>query len=137
MSDEPSRSERFKAEMATMRVKTGTASREAPLQALSVVLMVAGVLVAFGGYQASLNVKATPGSNVDVLSSNSYLALAATGIAITVVGGFLFLRYSLARFLRFWLLRQSYEQRIAIEDAVAAGRSEAALAPSAGRDAQD
>jgi hypothetical protein len=140
MSDEPSepsRSERFKAEMATMRVKTGTASREAPLQALSVVLMVAGVLVAFGGYEASLSVKATPGSNVDVLSSNSYLALAATGIAITVVGGFLFLRYSLARFLRFWLLRQSYEQRIAIEDAVAAGRSEAALVPSARRDAQD
>jgi len=137
MSDAPSRSERFKADMATMRVKTGTASREAPLQALSVVLMVAGVVVAFGGYQASLNVKATPGSNVDVLSSNSYLALAATGIAITVVGGFLFLRYSLARFLRFWLLRQSYEQRIAIEDAVGAGRSEAALARSAGRDAQD
>src|SRR5580658_7844023 len=134
MSDEPSRSERF---MATMRVKTGTASREAPLQALSVVLMVAGVVVAFGGYQASLNVKATPGSNVDLLSSNSYLALAATGIAITVVGGFLFLRYSLARFLRFWLLRQSYEQQIAIEDAVGAGRSEGALAPSAGRDAQD
>ncbi len=71
MSDAPTRSERFKADMATMRVKTGTASREAPLQALSVVLMVAGVVVAFGGYQASLNVKATPGSNVDLLSSNS------------------------------------------------------------------
>jgi len=144
MSDAPTRSERFKADMATMRVKTGTANREAPLQALSVVLMVAGVLVAFGGYQASLNVKATPGSNVDVLSSNSYLALAATGIAITLVGGFLFLRYSLARFLRFWLLRQSFEQRMAIDDAMAAARSGSADAPDAvtassgaGRDAQD
>ena len=143
MSDAPSRSERFKADMATMRVKTGTASREAPLQALSVVLMVAGVLVAFGGYQASLNVKATPGSNVDILSSNSYLALAATGIALTLVGGFLFLRYSLARFLRFWLLRQSYEQRVAIEDAMATAGSGSALGQNAvtassvaGRDAQ-
>jgi hypothetical protein len=144
MSDAPTRSERFKADMATMRVKTGTASREAPLQALSVVLMVAGVLVAFGGYQASLNVKATPGSNVDVLSSNSYLALAACGIALTLAGGFLFLRYSLARFLRFWLLRQSYEQRMAIEDAMAVAGSGAALLPDAvtassgaGHDAQD
>jgi len=144
MSDASTRSERFKADMATMRVKTGTATREAPLQALSVVLMVAGVLMAFGGYQASLNVKATPGSNVDVLSSNSYLALAATGIAVTLVGGFLFLRYSLARFLRFWLLRQSYEQRIAIEDAMAATGSGVAHTPDvvtassvAGRDDQD
>ena len=43
------------------------------------------------------------------------------GVAVSVTGGFLFLRYSLARFLRFWLLRQSYEQRAAIEDA---GRAE-------------
>jgi hypothetical protein len=51
------------------------------------------------------------------------VALAATGIAISVVGGFLFLRYSLARFLRFWLLRQSYEQRLAVDEAIA-GRSQ-------------
>ena len=125
------RSERFRAEMASMRVKTGTAHREAPLQALGVLLMVAGVVMAFGGYQASLSVKATPGTNVDLLSSNSYLALAATGIALTLVGGFVFLRYSLARFLRFWLLRQSFEQRVAIEDAVA-GR-DSSVAQAAGR----
>jgi hypothetical protein len=28
-----------------------------------------------------------------------------------------FLRYSLAQFLRFWLLRQVYEQRVAIDEA--------------------
>ena len=43
--------------------------------------------------------------------SNSYTPLAIAGLAISVVGGFLFLRYSLAKFLRFWLLRQVYEQR--------------------------
>ena len=135
MSETPTetsaRSDRFRVEMAAMRVKTGAANREAPLQALSVLLMVAGVAMAFGAYQASLNVKATPGTNVDLLSSNSYLALAAAGITVTLVGGFLFLRYSLARFLRFWLLRQSYEQRVAIEDAMA--RRDGADPQEAGR----
>ena len=52
-----------------------------------------------------------------MLDSNSYMPLAIGGLAITVTGGFIFLRYSLAKFLRFWLLRQSYEQRAAIDEA--------------------
>jgi hypothetical protein len=123
MTEGNNRSEQFKSDIAEMKLKTGRSNREAALQAFSVLLMVFGVALAFGSYQASLNVKATPGTNVDVLSSNSYVALAATGIAISVVGGFLFLRYSLARFLRFWLLRQSYEQRLAVDEAIA-GRSQ-------------
>ena len=47
----------------------------------------------------------------------------AQGLAISIAGGFLFLRYSLAKFFRFWLLRQVYEQRAAIHEASAA-RSE-------------
>jgi hypothetical protein len=85
-----------------------------------VILMVAGIAIALGAYAASLNVTATPGTNVDVLDSNSYMPLAIAGLATSVVGGFLFLRYSLARFLRFWLLRQTYEQRVAIDEAAAA-----------------
>ena len=62
------------------------------------------------------NVKVTPGSNLDVLNSNAYMPLSISGLTISVVGGFLFLRYSLAHFLRYWLLRQSYEQRVAIDE---------------------
>ena len=83
----------------------------------------AGIAIALGAYAASLNVTATPGTNVDVLDSNSYMPLAIAGLAISVTGGFVFLRYSLARFLRFWLLRQVYEQRAAIDEA--AGRADA------------
>ena len=90
---------------------------EGLLQLLGVVLMVAGIAIALGAYSASLNVTATPGTNVDVLDSNSFTPLAIAGLATSVTGGFLFLRYSLAKFLRFWLLRQSYEQRAAIDDA--------------------
>ena len=111
------RAEQFKAEIAEMRLKTGRARMENLLQVLGVVLMVAGVAIALGAYGASLNVTATPGTNVDVLDSNSYTPLAIAGLAISVTGGFVFLRYSLAKFLRFWLLRQSYEQRAAIDDA--------------------
>jgi hypothetical protein len=110
------RAEQFKAEIAEMRLKTGRANAERLLQILGVVLMVAGVALALGAYRASLNVTATPNTNVDVLNSNSYTPLAIAGLAMSVVGGFLFLRYSLARFLRFWLLRQVYEQRAAIDE---------------------
>ena len=111
----------FKAEMAEMKLKTGRSRAEGMLEILGVILMVAGIAIALGAYAASLNVTATPGTNIDVLDSNSYMPLAIAGLATSVTGGFLFLRYSLARFLRFWLLRQSYEQRVAIDEA-SAGR---------------
>ena len=117
MSQSNDRAEQFKTEIAEMRLKTGRARMENLLQLLGVILMVAGIAVALGAYSGSLNVTATPGTNVDVLDSNSYTPLAIAGLAISVTGGFLFLRYSLAKFLRFWLLRQSYEQRAAIDDA--------------------
>ncbi len=113
------RAGQFKAEIAEMKLKTGRAKTETLLQIGGLVLMVGGIVLALGAYAASLNVTATPGSNVDVLNSNSYIPLALAGLAISVMGGAVFLRYSLARFLRFWLLRQSYEQRVAIDDAAA------------------
>jgi hypothetical protein len=112
----------FKAEIAEMKMKTGRSRAESMIEILGVILMVAGIAIALGAYAASLNVTATPGTNVDVLDSNSYMPLAIAGLATSVTGGFLFLRYSLARFLRFWLLRQSYEQRVAIDEASSAAR---------------
>jgi uncharacterized membrane protein YidH (DUF202 family) len=108
---------RFTAEVADLRLKTGRTRTEHLLQMVGVVLMVGGIVLAAGGYAASLEVAATPGSNVDVLNSNSHEALGLVGIATSVVGGFVFLRYSLAQFLRFWLLRQAYEQQRAVDAA--------------------
>ena len=120
MTSEPTdRVDQFKAEIAEMKLKTGRTRTERTFEIAGVVLMVAGIAIAFGAYVASLNVKATPAGNVDVLNSNSYIPLAIAGLAVSVMGGFVFLRYSLARFLRFWLLRQTYEQRVAIDEAAA------------------
>jgi len=109
----------FKSEIAEMKLKTGRSRAEGLFEILGVILMVAGIAIALGAYAASLNVTATQGANVDVLDSNSYIPLAVAGLAMSVTGGFLFLRYSLARFLRLWLLRQIYEQRVAIDEASA------------------
>jgi hypothetical protein len=117
MTETSSRMDQFDAEIAAMRIRTGRSNRERLLLVGSVVLMVGGIALAFGAYVASLDVQATPGVNVDVLDSNSYVVLAVAGVAVSLVGGFGFLRYSLARFLRFWLLRQSYEQRRGVDQA--------------------
>jgi hypothetical protein len=120
MTSEPTdRVDQFKAEIAEMKLKTGRSGAERTFEIVGAVLMVAGIVIAFGAYVASLNVKATPGGNVDVLNSNSYIPLAIAGLAVSVMGGFVFVRYSLARFLRLWLLRQTYEQRVAIDEAAA------------------
>lgn len=124
MSTANDRAEQFKADIAEMKLKTGRTRSENVLLLLGVVLMAAGIAITLGAYAASLNVTATPGSNVDLLDSNSYTDLAIVGVALTLTGGILFLRYSLARFLRFWLLRQSYEQQAAIDDARAQRRSD-------------
>jgi len=116
MTQATDRTEQFKSEIAEMKLKTGRSRSESIFQILGVILMIGGIVLALISYAASLNVTATPGSNVDLLNSNSYVSLAVTGLAISVTGGFVFSRYSLARFLRFWLLRQSYEQRSAIEE---------------------
>ena len=113
MIEENDRAAQFKADIAEMKLKTGRTQVENIWLIVGLVLMAGGIALALGAYAASLNVTATPGSNVDLLDSNSYTPLAIAGLATTVAGGFLFLRYSLARFLRFWLLRQIYEQRIA------------------------
>ncbi len=105
------RIEQFKADVAELKLKTGTAGRESVLQALGVVLMVAGVGVALIAYQVSL-------SQDDPRDIQSGIILAIAMLALTVVGAALFLRYSLAKFLRFWLLRQLYEGQAHVDQVV-------------------
>jgi hypothetical protein len=113
------RIEQFKSDIAEMKLKTGTTSKEGALQALGVLMMLAGIVIAFASYGASLNVEVGAG---DVLDANSYLIFAVGGLALTVMGAALFLRYSIAKFLRFWLLRQMYEGQAHIDQVVEAVR---------------
>lgn len=81
------------------------ADREHWLLVLGVVGLVAGVGMAiFGGFQAS-------GSAI----LEDQIAFLATGtligLALVIAGTALFVRYSLARFMRFWLVRLVHEHR--------------------------
>jgi len=111
----PSRVDQFKTDISDMKLKTGTASKEGSLQALGALLMVAGIVIAFFSY-----ISATGQDNA--LDQNELIILALTGICVTLTGAALFLRYSLAKFLRFWLLRQMYEGQAHIDQVVDALR---------------
>ena len=103
-SVEEDRVDRLQTEAAQLGVKSGNHQRDGMLQTVGLVLMVAAVIVVLIAYSASL------GSN-DPRDIQSFIVLSVGMLAMAVLGGALFLRYSLSRFLRFWLLRQLYENQ--------------------------
>ena len=105
MSDD-NRIDRFRTELADLKTASGKRNVEQLLLWLSIALMVGGVALAFGAYISSHGSSA---DNLGVANQNDMQTLALAGVALSVVGAALFLRYSFARFLRFWMLRQLYE----------------------------
>jgi hypothetical protein len=106
------RIERLRSDAAELKVGRG-AGRDGLWQAAGAVAMAAGVVVAFVAYQLSLG-------KDDQRDIQSLQILASSMLALAVAGGAVFLRYSLARFLRFWLLRQLYEGQAHVDEVVAA-----------------
>ena len=100
----PPRREQFEADIAQVRVKTGGAASETRLTVVGVALMVVGTAIGLAGFVAS-------GAQSDTRDVLSTLILAVFGLCLVVAGSAVFLRYSFARFLRFWLLRLIYEQQ--------------------------
>jgi ABC-type Fe3+-siderophore transport system permease subunit len=98
------RREQFEEEIAAVRIRTGKAEAEQRFTILGLVALIGGVVICAIAYFASTGQSDTR----DVISS---VILALLGVSVTVLGAALFLRYSVARFLRFWLLRLIYEQR--------------------------
>lgn len=106
------RIERLKSDAAELNVGKG-AARDGLWQTLGAVTMGAGVVLAFVAYLLSL-------SKDDTRDIQSLEILAVAMLALAVAGAAVFLRYSIARFLRFWLLRQLYEGQAHIDQVVAA-----------------
>jgi hypothetical protein len=100
------RVEQFKAEIDDLKLKGGSAENEKRLLALGVILMVVGIALAIFG---AIEVGTNGGSPAD---QRAYMAQGSLmGIALVIAGGALFVRYSIARYLRFWLIRSTSEQR--------------------------
>jgi hypothetical protein len=101
-ADNGNRIDQFKTEVTDLNLKTGNVGRERLLSILGVLLMIAGIAGAFLAYVSSLNMD----SALDV---QSQIAYGIAFLTLVVAGGALFLRYSIAAFLRMWLLRNLYE----------------------------
>jgi hypothetical protein len=94
----------FEAELSRLHIKRQAAEPERRLLLVGVLLIVTGLtllVVSFAGTRQALTIQ----------QQADNLALAPLGLGVTVVGAVLWLRYSLTRYLRFWLIRLIYEDR--------------------------
>lgn len=103
-----SRADRFVRELAELKIPDPAAARAALWLRLGATLMVLGLVLAVSAYFVSHNTQ-------NPLDQRDGLALGLGGIAASVVGAALFLRYSLTGFLRFWMARQSYDVSLLAE----------------------
>ncbi len=112
------RVEQFKAEIADMGVKDPAVARDRLLLRASVALLVAGPVVAIVAYFISHG-------TTNPLQQRDAIVVALIGVALSMSGGALFVRYALASFMRFWLARLCWEQQAQTDRVVAAldGRS--------------
>jgi hypothetical protein len=103
-SPEGKRAESFKEEVRAMKIKDPNANREDLFGKVSLAVMVIGIVLTVIGYFLSHG-------TTDTLAQNDALTIGMIGIAVAVAGGALFLRFSIASFLRFWLARLIVEQQ--------------------------
>ena len=104
MLEQPERVEQFKSEIADMKLPDPASARDKLLLRASAVLMVVGVVMAVAAYALSHGTS-------NPLQQRDAIVVAIGGLAVAVVGSALFVRYSMAQFLRFWLARLSWEQQ--------------------------
>lgn len=96
----------LRADVAGVRVPSPSPAGERRLLALGVVLVVAGIAAVVVGWWGASGTT-TVSDQIPYLISGGLL-----GVALTIAGSVLFLRYSLARLARFWLIRLLHEQRV-------------------------
>ena len=86
-----------------MGLRDPATRRDRTLLRVGAALLAIGPLVTFVAY-------ATSHATTSPLEQNDAQIGALIGLTVTVVGAALFVRYSMAQFLRFWLARLSFEQ---------------------------
>lgn len=134
MIDNQERTAQFKEEIAAMGLRDPAAGRDHSLLRLGVALLALGPLMTVIAYFIGT-------STTNSLQQRDAIVIALIGLTLAVAGAALFLRYSLAGFLRFWLARLTYEQqtqtdRIVEASTASTGASTGASASGAARRAQ-
>src|SRR3954447_16972827 len=108
------RTERFRADVAAMRLSDSNPGLERGLTILGWVLIAAAVvltvmaIIVDTGANVSYNTEGPATQRDAIVWAVSGVVFAITGLALVV-------RYSFARFLRFWLARLIYEQQSGVD----------------------
>ena len=106
VDDNQQRIEEFRSEIDSLKLKGSSGENEQKFLVGGIVLLVLGALLAIYG---AIQVGNSGGSLADQIAFLAQGSL--VGIVLAVAGVGLFLRYSLGRYLRFWMIRQTYESR--------------------------
>lgn len=99
---ESTRADRFVAELAELKIPDPAAGRGGLWLRVGAALLILGPVVIVLGYLMSNNTS-------DALVQRDAIIIALAGVALSIVGATLFLRYSLTGVLRYWMARQSYD----------------------------
>src|SRR5688572_10556641 len=119
------RIDQFRAEVADLDIKTPADSGERKYLVIAIVLLVVGLVLIFAGYWGASGT-ALLAEQIPYVLSGGFL-----GVGVMIVGAAMFVRYSLSRYLRFWLIRTIYEERAQTDQVVdSLGRIEVLLRES-------
>ncbi|MET8207661.1 hypothetical protein ABZT51_16685 [Streptomyces sp. NPDC005373] len=96
------RADRFVRDLAALKIPDPASARNVLWLRGGGILLLAGLVLGVLAYPLAH-------ATEDPLAQRDALAIGLTGVVSAVVGGVVYLRYSLTGFLRFWLARQSYD----------------------------
>ncbi len=106
VNENQARIEQFKSEVGELKLRGSSSEGERRLLVLGVLLGVVGIGLAILGAVQVFSAGDSPADQRAYIAQGSLM-----GIALIVAGAALFVRYSLARYMRFWLIRMTYESR--------------------------
>ncbi len=105
MNENPYRVDTFKSEIEGLKLRGSGAEGERRLLLLGGLALAAGIILTIvGGIQVTNNTG--PADQRAFMATGTFI-----GIALIIAGAALFVRYSLSRYLRFWLIRLIHESR--------------------------
>jgi len=105
---ESERVTQFRDEVAALKLRVGGAESERRLLLLGVLALVLGLLLTVvGGVMVTNTTENVAANQRAFMATGTFL-----GIALMIGGAALFVRYSMARYLRFWLIRIVHESRV-------------------------
>jgi hypothetical protein len=106
MDEQNERMDEFTKEIAEMRIRPPEDGAERAWLIAGLVLPVLGVIAIGIGWWGASGTK-YPAEQLPYVISGGLL-----GVGLIVAGAALFVRYSMTRYMRFWLLRIIYEERV-------------------------